>query len=102
MPNETEDWTPGMRQLWRETWEQPHMKLGLEMLRRKIKPSPLPIIHGYDALVLAAGAHNASVGKQEVLDLIEEIGCEEPAKPVSMPPPWTKEALKEAEKENPR
>ena len=92
MPDETEEWTPGLRKLWAETWEQPHMKVGLEVLRKKLRPQSLPIVPGYDALVLAAGAFHNSVGKHEVLDLIKSMG-NVPVKRQDLPEPWSQEAL---------
>lgn len=93
MPEENEEWTPGQRKLWRETWEQPHMQLGLKVLMNRIKPKPLPIVPGHDALVLAAGAFHSLSGKHDVLDEIKNMGREEvQRKP--MPDPWTPEALR--------
>lgn len=92
MPEENDEWTPGLRKLWAETWEQPHMKIGLQVLLKKMRPQSLPIVPGYDALVLAAGAFHNSVGKHEVLDLIKAMGCVPPPRK-DLPPPWTTEAL---------
>jgi hypothetical protein len=101
MPDENEEWTPGMRQLWRETWQQPHMQIGLRMLKELIRPkvnTDKIIAPGYDALVIAAGAYHNSVGRGETIDLIEGLGKELPHKRPGLPEPWSVEALRELNK----
>jgi len=92
MPTKIEEWTPGMRKAWAETWEMPHMKLGLEVLKEMLRPKPLPIVPGQEALMLAAGAYHNSVGRQDVFDALETMGrITAPRR--DMPKPWSSEAL---------
>lgn len=86
-----EPWSNALRKMWRETWDQPHMQQGLREILNATKKKPVPLVAGYDALVLAAGAHHLSLGHQEVLDLIKSLGNDIPA-PSQMPQPFTREA----------
>ena len=92
MPNEIEEWTPGMRKLWAETWEMPHMKQGLRVMREILRPKPLPIAAGQDATALAAAAYHTSVGRQDVFDAIEGMG-RVVVKRQDLPEPWSEAAL---------
>lgn len=92
------EWNNEMRKSWADTWDQPHMRAGLELLKSRLAPKPIPIspdsiphMEGQNTLVLAAMEHNRFLGHHQVFDLIDQIG-REIKKPTQIPAPFTKEA----------
>jgi hypothetical protein len=65
---------PATIQLWEETWKQPHMKLGLEVLNELAKPIDIQGVQGQDLLVAQALENKKLVGYNIALQNIKALG----------------------------
>ena len=105
MMDHLKDWTPEDSKHWASMLDHPILRKGMAIMHRRFRVtgSLQNVAPGYDMLVLAAGAHHQSVGRQEVLDMIETMGAEKNT-PKPMPQPFTAEARgeKPSEEEIPR
>lgn len=86
------EWTADQRLAWEKSWSEPHMQMGLLVIKERLWPKAIPLPAGYDALVISAAAHNASVGHGQVFEQIEKLKSEQP-KAQPLPPPNTPAAL---------
>lgn len=93
MPDEKDPWPADLRKQWDATWSMPHMQAGLDEIKRRLRPGPIPLVPGYDALVLAAGEHHSAVGQQKVFNAIDEMRKDKIERR-ELPPPFTPEALR--------
>jgi hypothetical protein len=85
------DWTESHAKSWEATWQEPHMKRGLELLIERAKFAPISQEGGNDAMVRAATEYHRKNGQQDILDFIEAL--KSPARIKSdLPPPFTREA----------
>lgn len=82
------EWTAAHRAAWESSWAEPHMQAGLLLIRERLWPKMIALPQGYDALVIAAAAHNTSVGHSQVFDEIEKLKKEH-VRPKPLPDPNT-------------
>lgn len=77
MPDQ-DQWTNDLRAAWQATWMQPHMQIGLAMLREhaRLKPAPAILPAGYDLRDYAAASFNHALGQANLLEKIEDM-CRE-------------------------
>lgn len=97
----TTEWNDELRKAWADTWQQPHMQRGLEIIKQMVAPKPMPFdpasvagMDGQNTLVIAAMEHNRAVGQHDVFRRIELIGKISKI-PKNLPLGWSPEALKE-------
>jgi hypothetical protein len=88
------NWTPEDAEAWAETWREPHMRKGLDVMRHLSRPVHLGAAAqatnpqaGVDYTALAAQRAQRYEGRQEVLDFINSLSYAngEPPSPLSEP-----------------
>lgn len=86
------EWTDELRAAWDKSWSEHHMQVGLMLIKERLWPTTIAIPAGHDPQVIAACAHHALIGNNQVFAEIQKLR-QAAHRPKPLPAPNTPEAL---------
>jgi len=86
------EWTPDLRTAWDKSWSEPHMQMGLLLIKERLWPKTVLIPAGHDAQQVSAASFHSLVGNNQVFEQIEKLK-QETHRPKPLPEPNSREAL---------